>query len=218
MKNDQNGNSEQFDSIRDAHLSLAKRLVSADEKKMYQMDIFGLAVLKRSMSVSSGFFSMFAQGNLLCAASLVRLQIDSSLRFFASSLVDDPDGFCKKFFEGIPIRRIKDRAGNAMTDSYLVEKLSRGFPWIEEVYGHASGFIHFSEKHIFSAVSLGAGEGAIKIEVSDIESNPDPVFSSELKVAFMHATLLVLQCVGEWVKTKENREKPEDASFFGTVT
>lgn len=218
MKNDQNEDSDQIGSIRDAHLSLAKRLVSADDKKMYQMDILALAVLKRSLSVSSGFFSMFAQGNLLCAASMVRLQIDSSLRFFASSLVDDPNGFCKRVFEGVPIRKIKDRAGNAMTDSYLVEKLSQDFPWIGEVYGPASGFIHLSEKHIFSTVSLGVGEGVIKIEVSDVESNPDPVFSGELKVAFMHATLLVLQCVGEWVKAKENREKTEGFSLFAMAT
>lgn len=209
---------DQIDDFRDAHLALAKKLISADGKRMYKMDILALAVLKRSLSISSGFSSMFAQGNLLCAASLIRLQVDSSLRFFASTLVDDPDDFCQKVFEGVPIRKIKDKAGNAMTDSYLVEKLSQDFPWVGEVYGPASGFIHLSEKHIFSTVSLGVGEGVIKIEVSDIESNQDPVFSSELKVAFMHATLLVLQCVGEWVKAKENREKTEEFSLFAMAT
>lgn len=209
---------DQIDDFRDAHLSLARRLISADSKRMYKMDILALAVLKRSLSTASGFSSMFAQGNLLCAASLIRLQIDSSLRFFASTLVDDPDDFCQKVFEGVPIRKIKDKTGNAMMDSYLVEKMSENFPWVEGAYGPASGFIHLSEKHIFSTVSLGVSEGVVKIDVSDVESNPNPVFSGELRVAFMHATFLVLQCVGEWVKAKENIDRTEGFSLFAMAT
>ena len=212
------GWTDEFENLREAHLTLAKRLVSADGKRMYKMDILALAVINRSLSISSGFSSVLAQGNLLCAASLVRLQIDSFLRFFASSLVDNHDDFCQKIFEGCPVRKINDKSGKAMTDNYLVGKVSETFPWVEKVYESASGFIHLSEKHIFSAVSLGTKKGSVDIIISDTDAKPDPVFRSELNFVFLDATLLVLQCVGEWVKRKENREHSNDDPLFGTAT
>lgn len=205
-----------FEAIREAHISLAKKLIAADGKNMYQMDIMALAVINRSLSISAGISSMIEQGNLLCAASLIRLQIDSSLRFFASTLVEDADNFCKEVFEGKHIRKMKDKCGKSMTDSYLVEKISERFPWVESAYEATSGFIHFSEKHIFSSVNETKSSGSINIRISDVYTEKDSIFRDELKVVLLHSTMLVLQCVGEWVDFKENRGDRKFGALFGS--
>lgn len=216
MKEHSNAGSDlDFEGIRQAHIRLAKKLIAADGNNMYQMDILALAVINRSLSISSGISSMIEQGNLLCAASLIRLQIDSSLRFFASTLVEDADNFCKEVFEGKHIRKMKDKCGKAMTDSYLVEKVSERFPWVEIAYEATSGFIHFSEKHIFSSVIEAKDNGSISIKISDVHVENNSIFRDELKVLLLQATMLVLQFVGEYVNFKEENGAQKVGAFFG---
>jgi hypothetical protein len=202
---------------RESHLLLAKGVISADSGKMYSMDLLVLAALKRSMSVCAGFSEMIRQRNYLCAASLIRFQLDSCLRLYASTLVDDLDCFAQGVMAGSHVRKMKDREGKPMTDSYLVEKLSASNAWISSVYEETSGFIHFSDKHIFSAAFVGEKEGSMDIAISDSDGKISDDLFADLSVAFLESTKLLLYCVGEWVSVKEKNQHSLDPSFLGKI-
>ena len=79
----------------------------------------------------------------------VRVQLDSCLRFFASLLVADPDGFALRVeAKKKQINEMHDRDGQAMSDGYLAYKLARHQPpaynWAPRLHKFASDFVHFS--------------------------------------------------------------------------
>src|SRR5690606_24875687 len=84
-----------IDEERDRHLSLGKAILEADEDKLFFLDLLAIAALNRSLSNSTAFTRLVRVKNYLVAASLVRLQLDTFLRFFASYLVRDPHEFAK---------------------------------------------------------------------------------------------------------------------------
>lgn len=55
--------------------------------------------------------------------------------------------------QGNQINKMKDRGGNKMTDAYLVHRLSVNFDWMPRVYKYTSGYIHFSERHLFDPIA-----------------------------------------------------------------
>lgn len=59
-----------------------------------------------------------------------------------------------KVLKGQHVRSMKDQNGNKMTDRYLVEQLTKEHKWIQNVYKETSGFVHFSNKHIFSSSKI----------------------------------------------------------------
>ena len=59
----------------------------------------------------------------------VRVQLDTCLRFFASFLVEDPEGFSQKVKDRTKqINKMRDRDGKTMTDGYLARRISRHRP------------------------------------------------------------------------------------------
>src|ERR1700730_8800825 len=117
--------------LKEDHLRIGKETM---EKFIYPLDFLAFAVLNRSVCLASGFVTLIRANNLIAAAPLVRLQLDNNLRFFASSLVDQPHDFAMKVLGGTRIDKMKDRSGKRLRDSYLVELLSSHHPWITLVY------------------------------------------------------------------------------------
>ncbi len=139
-----------IEALTNLHLSLLSEMLKADGGKMFSLDILASAAVKRSMSLCAGFSLLVRDKNYTCAASLLRLQLDSCLRFFAAFIVERPHDFAHAVLQGTPVRKIKDRTGQFMTDRYLVESLGKKYVWMPRVYDATSGFIHLSEKHIFT--------------------------------------------------------------------
>ena len=77
------------------------------------------------------------------------MQVDNCLRLYAMSLVDNTSEFYDKVLSGVEIRDLFDRDGKKMTDNYLVTKIDAIFPKFKELYKTTSGFIHFSNEHMF---------------------------------------------------------------------
>lgn len=208
---------EKIEKSRESHMLVAKGIVSADNANMYSMDMLVLAALKRSMSVCSGFSVLVRQRNYLCAASLIRFQLDSCMRLYASTLVDDLDAFSQSVMAGEHVRKIKDREGIRMTDAYLVGKLSVSNPWVSSVYEITSGFIHFSDKHIFSMAFVRDLEGSMDIFISDSDENISDDLFADLCVAFLESTRLLLHFACEWFGVKQRKQHSLDPSFVGTA-
>ncbi|WP_197535863.1 hypothetical protein [Photobacterium profundum] len=160
-----------------------------------------LSVINRSLELSKGFESMVRSDLFLCAAPLLRLQLDNLLRYSALWIVEKPDEVCQQALAGTPIRKLKDRSGKKMTDAHLVAVLSKDIEWIKPVYEKTCGYVHLSESH-FHKTLLSAENGKVSFGIGD-KSKPVPPESYEEAVAAYNAvTTELLTYAQGWLETK----------------
>ena len=176
----------------------------------YGMDLLAAVELNRSKAHIAGFQQLVGAKNLICAGALLRLQLDTALRFYAAFLVEQPHDFALAVLGGTRVRDLKDRDGKEMTDAYLVEKLAQKFDWVPRVYERTSGYVHLSSTHLLSAMTPTEGASdsdrtiAIKIGAED---KPLPAWIYiEATDAFRAVTDVLLRYVHGWVFTKANPE------------
>ena len=170
---------------------------------LFPMDLLTSAVLNRSLALLDGFIALIRTKNTLAALHLVRLQLDSLLRYSAAWLVDEPHSFANKVLAGEPIKKLKDRAGSFMQDWYLVKKLSEEYPWVSPVYKEASGYVHLSEKHFHSSTRRKRGE----VDMLETAISKDDRFIPEyLKIeateAMFEITTRICEYAFGWADTK----------------
>ena len=67
----------QLDRSEPKHLDAARYLAEAYGGAVYPLDLLAHAVLHRSLCLVSGFCLLVRSGNFVCAAPLVRLQMDN---------------------------------------------------------------------------------------------------------------------------------------------
>ncbi|MGF1849464.1 hypothetical protein [Vibrio lentus] len=182
-------------------LSLSGQIVKAGD--VFHMDILTMAVVNRALELSEGFKDLILSEKFLCAAPLLRLQIDNLLRYSAAWLVDKPHEFVAEVMKGTPVKNIKDASGKKMTDFYLVQKLSSDVPWVESVYEKTCGYIHFSESHFHKVMLSTEDDGIFSIGIGS-QSNQIPKETYiEAIEAFNAATLEISKYVYGWLKTKD---------------
>ena len=119
-----------------------------EQSKLFKSSHYILSIANRAISLNRGFLTLTQVNNYSTAISLIRLQVDSCLRLFALTLVDDWPSFYKDVVSGKEIRNLKDRDGNKMTDSYLVAKYDKIDNGFKLLYKNTCGFVHFSNSHI----------------------------------------------------------------------
>lgn len=198
---------EYLDGLTDAHLKLFGALIQGDGGKLFPLDILAAATIKRSLALTQGIRSLIRASNYTCAASLIRLQLDSCLRLFAAFIVKKPHDLAHNVLKGEPIRRMEDRDGNRMTDRHLVETLASKYDWLPKMYNETSGFIHLSEKHlhlIFDGVVEEEHSVGMRISADD-EHLPLESWI-ELVDGFEAVTNILFEYLTGWVVTKDNPE------------
>ena len=186
-------------------VQLAALGMQADEGRMYPFDWWTNAALNRGVQLSSGFRHSIGKQNAICSGAILRLQIDTALRYSAGWLVRDPHGFVGRVMNGEQINQIKDREGNRMSDRYLVEKRAGDHPWLEEVYRRTSGYVHFSDVHIWSTLFGMEGKENIRIRTKIGARDKEGLSELYLEMvrAFEAATDILVKYVVGWVYTKE---------------
>ena len=191
------------DHLKGEILALATAMIEADDHKLYGMDLFAIGAANRAVAHCAGFKRMIKDRNLICAGSLLRLQIDTAIRFHASFLVKNPHEFSVEVLGGAAIREMKDQSGHKMTDRYLVGKLSSGAEWLPRVYHETSGYIHLSGKHLMSAFTP-AGDHQIDMKIDEIDKPlPDSIYIEAIE-GFCAATSLFMKYLYGWVLTKSD--------------
>ncbi|RPJ83860.1 MAG: hypothetical protein EHM18_12980 [Acidobacteria bacterium] len=194
----------------EAHIELGKQMFAAFGGALYGMDLLAAGALNRSKAHIAGFRQMVGAKNLICAGALLRLQLDTALRFHAAFLVEQPHDFALAVLGGKQVRDLKDRDGERMTDAYLVKKLGQEFDWVPRVYERTSGYVHFSATHLMSAMrpTVGTSESDRSITIKiGAEDKPFPSWIYiEAVDAFRAATDILLRYVHGWVFTKANPE------------
>lgn len=189
----------------DLHLKHLTEMMKADSGKIFGLDLLAQAAFKRSMSLCGGFACLVRSKNYLSAATLVRMQLDTCLRFFAAFIVERPHDFAQSVLQGVPIRQIRDRDGNLMTDRYLVDTLGKKFDWMPRVYDATSGFVHLSERHIFAIWKPGA-RGQMRIVIGPTDDHVEDALWIELADAFLACTDALFEYLKGWTFTKQNPE------------
>jgi hypothetical protein len=123
-----------------------------------EFTIFCVSILNRTINLNRGYISLLNEENYIAAAPLVRINLDSLLRLFASSQSEfDYERFAYEVRNGKKIADMYDsNKVKKLRDSELVKRLKKikGFSWVNDIYGIGSGFVHFSHQHVYSAMKI----------------------------------------------------------------
>lgn len=194
---------EQVELDRKAMLKLGGRVMGVPGTPMFPLDLMAFAAVKRNISTARAFSMMIESWNMLCARSLLRIHIDTSLRFSAAWLVDNPHDFATRVLQGERVDRIKDKAGMQLSDTYLVNASSKEYPWLPDVYKNLSGYVHFSSAHIFGSVAdVGHEDRTVSFEIADTDFK-FPEFSwVEVLECFREASAILAKYLHGYALTK----------------
>ena len=196
-----------FDELEKRQLKLCQAMYQADGGKLYPVDLLAAAALNRSIALSAGFRMLIAARNMICAGAILRLQLDTALRFFAAFLVEKPHEFAMSVLNGTKVSMLRDRSGHLMKDGYLVSQLSRQHPWLKRVYHETSGYVHLSNKHIMSIFEqVNEGDRTVRMKVSAMDKPMPEELYVEAIEAFRAATGALIEYVQGWIATKDNSE------------
>jgi len=126
--------------------------LTADEGRVFSTDLVALGAARRTYALIDGFVALLRQRNPLCCGALLRLQLDTAMRFYACWLVDKPEEVALALLNDRHLDKIKSREGKRLADAYLHEQLSKQYgDWVSRVYGNTSGFVHFTGRAMTEA-------------------------------------------------------------------
>ena len=97
-----------LNDLKKEQLRLGKQI---NAKPYFPPDFFALGSIKRSLAISSGFRKMIKDRNYLCAGPLVRIHLDTAIRFHALTKVRDPSQLVRHILMGRHIKDLKDLRG-----------------------------------------------------------------------------------------------------------
>jgi len=189
-------------------LQIGKQLFGAPGAPMFPLDFLAYGALKRNLSTSSAIILLVEHFNLQSARSLLRVHIDTALRFAAAWFVDEPHEFASAVQAGARIDQLKDREGKRLSDARLVELLSPAHPWLPEVYKNLSGFVHFSGSHIFASIAgLDEESRGISFDISKRDEHyPEFSWIEVLECAHESTGILASYLLG-YIRTKAMSEE-----------
>lgn len=190
---------------KEALLKLGMDVVGPSGSPMYPLDWMVFAAIKRSVSTSSALAAMVRSWNMVCARSLLRMHIDTALRFSAAWLVSDPHVFATDVMKGKPINKMKDRSGRQrLSDAFLIETHKEEYPWLPDVYKNLCGYVHFSGSHIIDSISSFEDRSqTIEFEICDSDSK-FPEFSwVEVLDCFRESTSILCWYLQGYLQTKK---------------
>jgi hypothetical protein len=198
----------ELSNFNEQFIDSSKRFLEAGDKKLNTLDFFASAVNNRAISLTKAYVTLARENNYLTAVSLIRLQLDNALRFFASTIVADTNDFVLHFLNGKSIRDYSDVKGKKLSDSYLAKQLETYFLGTYKLYTDTCGFIHFSDRDFFPTVSKIEKEHRnIEIQIGSYDN-----FKLNEKIDFSRTILdvskLVLIVVEQWRHEKERLGAP----------
>ena len=151
-----------LDRLRVHHLDLASRFLQAGGA-IYSIDIVVAAVLTRSYSLVDGFISAFDSWNLIVAAPVLRMQLDSLTRLAYMANAPRADEVAEYVIKGGEFRKLADSEGKPLSDARLIEHAKATHPWVKDVYEATSGWVHFSPVHVVASWQVTEEKGNAKL-------------------------------------------------------
>ena len=149
----------EIDNKTKAMLNLGKQLVAIDSN-LEPFDLLLISIINRTVNLNSAFSSLIRNNNFIAGAPLVRINLDSLLRMYASIICEyDRNTFAKKIQSGNQINKMKLRDSKKMlTDANLVQELSQieGMDWVQKVYKAGNSYVHFGDTIVFSSQKIAS--------------------------------------------------------------
>ena len=189
-------------------LNHGRSLMGKNGDPFFPVDLLALCALKRSVSTAAAMIMMVEGRNMVCARTLLRTHIDTSLRFSAAWLVEKPHEFATAVLKGDRIDRMEGRDGKKLSDAYLVATHSSDIPWLPKVYARLSGYVHFSGSHIIDSISNLEEDGLIQFAVTAEDLNFPEASWIEVLECFREATAILVRYLDGYRVTKSM--SPED--------
>ncbi|MEN3214150.1 hypothetical protein PUR23_29670 [Methylorubrum populi] len=201
---------EQLAAIEKAQERLLDRcgMIMRANSPIYMPDFYVLGALKRGMALCAGFRELFKQNNYTCAATLLRLQVDTAARLYALEYVADKGEFTSQLIAGKKFSRLKDRDGNLLKDFWIIKKLAQIAPWVTGVYERTSDFVHLTGSHFFSTISnldeeQSGPERTFQIVIGPGEPPQKPHVYEEILDAFLEASRTVERVALMYLEDRE---------------
>lgn len=145
--------------LRHIGLRFCKKVVS---ETLFFEDIYFMSLLDKCLRVIDGYIEMLKQRNLTCAGILLRVQLDNCMRTYAMYIAEDKHQVMQSLLSSeVEINKLKDKSGNRLTDAYLREQLNCYDSQFSDVYKQSSGYIHHSEKALYSIAKVKEYKGKI---------------------------------------------------------
>lgn len=186
-------------------IEIGKNLIEVNG--MTEFTFFCNSILNRTINLNRGYTTLVNDNNYIAAAPLVRLNLDSLIRLFASTQSEfDVDTFAKKVRKGDVIRKMKYYKNHKerLTDAKLIELIKeiKSFKWTEQIYEAGSGYIHLSNQHFYSSVKI--------VEPNTVESGirlTDEFISETEKIAgtyYMQQSSKGIRIfIGDWIEERK---------------
>ena len=204
-----------FNDIKDQILKCGNGIMIAS------IDLTSKAICDSACHIDSAFKSMIDDKNYLCAASLVRMQMDNALVGWAGLICDDDMlyiknmlsdnsysnlriswerlesiGVTKDMVDDNKIKHDKDKLGT----SFVYGTLSLIHPRARELYKKGCGFIHPSAS-LFKASFFGDTKDSIKLKpVNEVE--PYHYNEAEIVTDYLDSCSILLWVMKQWFALK----------------
>lgn len=191
------------------HIPTVKGFMLAGEGTMFRIDLFLSGVLQRSLHLVRGFLATFDDWNIVCAAPLVRLQIDNLIRVSYVCRHPSSDDVAGEALD-TDFRHMVDEKGKKLYDHQLVDQTKTHHPWLKPVYEASSGWIHLSPllltlPHTLEKTSESGARLNMEIKYVHDERYPEH-FLAEILGSMCHCTAELLAYAGMWEYKKEHPE------------
>lgn len=189
------------------------KILGGSNSSIFVLDFIVIGAIKRSLSLVSGISAMIRAKNMVCARALLRMHLDTVTRLLGYTYVEDPERIAREVTGGAQLRKFKSREGDALTDAYLVARLSKEHPWVQRVYNFTSGYVHFSEQQFFDSVRSVSGddERTLRLQIGHVDDK-FPEFSwAEIAACFSELTGMLLSVLSSY-----ETHKATNPSFKGT--
>ncbi|MPL55244.1 hypothetical protein SDC9_00714 [bioreactor metagenome] len=134
----------EIDNKSKAIIKMGEQL-SAISNNIETFDFLLIGALNRTINISKAYTTLIRDNNFIAAAPLIRLNIDTLLRLYASMISEhDRNTFASKVMNGDLIKKMKLKGTKRdLRDDTLYLELSKveGMEWVKNIY---LGVIHLS--------------------------------------------------------------------------
>jgi hypothetical protein len=170
--------------------------------KIPDIDWYILAAIKKTASLVHAFCVLARAKNTLAAAALIRLQLDTAMRVFGLSLVDDVDAAGARLMNDESYRKLKSREGEFLLDTVLHRKLNEQYPGLTEAYEATSSYVHLSGAHIKTGLSARPDSPVLFFHLNGTDdARPDEWFA-DIVDSFDQATGLTAELIQKFMESR----------------
>jgi hypothetical protein len=165
------------------------------------------AVVKTSSNVLA-FVQLIESRNIIAAESILRSQIDTAMRLFGLSLVEDIEKAGSTLMSGENYSSLC-HGGNPklpLRDWYLRDQLSVRYPWVKQTYQEACESVHLTAEAIKRKLKLLGGRIYFNLSGLDHKSVEEEAYH-HLADTFYISLEMTVELLREFLAT---RPKPEE--------